>query len=104
MKTSGGAFQFVGGDTRKRMRVLVRDNIYRRIVKFWAEKNAKIFQLKGFELTVSFGDDFNKGQFLEWFEDHARTKFSDDPADPREIEQTEFLLIETPKEEKPPVS
>jgi hypothetical protein len=103
MKTSGGAFEFVGGDTRKRMRVLVRDNIYKRIVKFWGEKNAKVFQLKGFELTVSFGDDYNKEQFLEWFEDHARTKISDAPADPREIEQTEFLL-ETPEEKKPPAS
>lgn len=92
MKTSGGTFEFVGGETRKSMRVLVRDNIYKRIVSFWVEKNPEVSRLKGFELTIRFGDDYNKEQFLDWFEDHTRTKFSDDPANLRETEQGELSL------------
>lgn len=85
MKTSGGAFQYVRGEPYKSMRVLVRDNIFKRIVKFWEEKKPDVFRLKGFELTVRFGDEVNKDEILDWLEDHGRTKFSDDPADPHEV-------------------
>lgn len=85
LKTTGGAFAFLRGEPRKSMRVLVRDNIFKRIAKFWEEKTPDVFRLKGFELTIRFGDDFNKDQFLEWFEESSRTKFSDEPADPVEV-------------------
>jgi hypothetical protein len=58
MKTTDGVFQYVGAETRKSMRVLIRDNVFRRIAQFWQEKAPGIFHLKGFELTAHFQDDY----------------------------------------------
>ncbi len=85
METTGGVFQYVGAETRKSMRVLIRDNVFRRIAQFWQEKAPDIFHLKGFELTARFQDDYNKERFLDWLEDPSRTKFADDSASPKEI-------------------
>jgi hypothetical protein len=92
-ETSDNTFQYVGNETRKTMRVFVRDNIFKRIVNFWSEKKPGMFHLNNFELTVRFGDEFNKEQFLEWLEEYKRTNFSDAPADPVEV-----ASIDSPKE------
>jgi hypothetical protein len=85
LKTTGGVFGFLGGKPRRSMKVLVRDNVFKRITKFWEDKKPDVFRLKGFELTIRFDNDPNKDEFLDWFEEPSRTKFADDPADPGEV-------------------
>jgi len=92
-ETSDNTFQYAGKDVQKGMCVFVRDNIFKRIATFWEEKKPGMFQLDKLELTVRFGDEFNKEQFLEWFEDFKRTNFGDEPADPVEV-----ATLDSPKE------
>jgi hypothetical protein len=96
LKTSDGVFQFLGRDRQVRMRRLIRENIFKRIVAFWQEKTPGLVKLENDAFTVDYRDSAQREAFLEWLEDYKRTSFSVDSPLPEEDLPLLKLMEEPP--------
>jgi hypothetical protein len=83
-KTTGGVFQYIGRERQKRMRCLIRENLFKRIFNFWREKEPDLVRLENYTLKVQFRDSAQRVNFLDWLEDYNRTDFSTATPPPEE--------------------
>lgn len=74
-ETTDGVFRYVGGDRRKRMRRLVRENLFKRIFGFWREKEPGLVCLADDTLKVQYRDASQQEALLDWLEDYRRVGF-----------------------------
>lgn len=72
-KTSDGLFEYRGREHQKRVRLLIRENLFRRIRDYWADKQKDIRVEHG-QLKVRWHTAVEKDFFLGWLEDR-RLKF-----------------------------
>ncbi len=72
-ETSDGVFQYLGRKRQKRLRLLVRENLFRRIRDHWKDKPSGI-RLEGNKLSILWQSVAEKEAFLNWLEDR-RVKF-----------------------------
>jgi len=63
MKTSDGIFQYLGRKRQKRLRQLIRENIFKRIYEYWKEQQPGVV-LEGDLLTITWGVIGEKDDFL----------------------------------------
>jgi hypothetical protein len=102
LKTTGGLFRYLGRDRRTAMRRFVRENLFKRILAYWQDRQPKMIGLEGDTLHVHCPDEAQREAFLDWLEDWKRTNF-DVTTPPREeqlglfeSEGAAFLPSETP--------
>ena len=67
--TTGGMFKYLGRERQKNMQLFVRNNIFNFIVSDWEKKVPALASLEGQTLTLTWGTDENRQNFLEWLED-----------------------------------
>jgi len=68
VKTTDGIFQYLGRERQKRLRRLVRENIFKKIADYWKERQSGI-TLVGDQLVVTWRGAGEKDDFLNWIED-----------------------------------
>ncbi|MFY9608411.1 MAG: hypothetical protein WAU45_07335 [Blastocatellia bacterium] len=73
LKTTDGTFQYLGRERQKRLRVLVRENVLKRIRDYWKDKQRGV-GLEANVLRVRWDSAEEKDAFLGWLEDR-RVKF-----------------------------
>lgn len=96
--TTDGVFEFIGQDRRKRMRRLIRENIFKRIFSFWRDKASGLVSLEDDTLKIQYRDDTQRTDFLDWMEDCKRTGFS--TATPPPEEALPLLQMMEPRHEE----
>ncbi len=74
--TTDGVFDYMGKERRKRMRRLIRENLFKRIFSYWRDKDPGLVRLEDDTLKVQFRDTTQHEIFLDWLEDCKRTNFS----------------------------
>jgi len=74
IKVSDGVFNYLGGERQKRLRRLIRENVFKRIHDYWKDKQSGI-GLNWNQLTIQWDTPAEKDDFLNWLEDR-RTKFN----------------------------
>ncbi len=72
LKTTDGVFEFLGGKRQKRLRRLVRENVFKRIREYWQDKQRDV-ALDHNCLTIQWRTTEEKEQFLNWLEDRRTT-------------------------------
>jgi len=90
-KTSGDLFKYYGRKRVTSLRRLVKQNIFKRIIEYWKEKQRGI-SLAGNELRIYWGVSGEKEDFLNWMEDR-RVKFSASKPKPEEQESGILPLV-----------
>jgi hypothetical protein len=73
LKTTDGIFQYLGRQRQKRLRVLVRENVLKRIRDYWRDKQRGV-GLEADVLRVRWESAEEKDAFLGWLEDR-RVRF-----------------------------
>lgn len=68
LKTTDGIFQYLGRQHQKRLRVLVRENVLKRIRDYWKDKQRGV-GLEADVLRVRWESAEEKDAFLGWLED-----------------------------------
>jgi hypothetical protein len=91
VKTSDGLFEYRGREHQKRVRLLIRENLFRRIRDYWADKQKDVCIEQG-QLSVRWRSAIEKNAFLGWLEDH-HLKFEAS----RPVERTMPLLDGLPE-------
>jgi len=101
LKTTDGIFEFIGGGRQRGMRRLIRENLFRRILTYWREKDPNLVRLENNTLKIHYRDDAQREAFLDWLEDYKRTGFS--TATPPPEEPLPLLkMMESPVQEVEP--
>lgn len=72
-KTTDGIFQYLGRERQKKLRRLIRENIFKKIADYWKERQSGV-TLVGDYLAVIWRSAEEKDDFLDWIEDR-RTHF-----------------------------
>lgn len=93
LETSDGFFEYVGRECQKRQRLLINENLFRRIRDYWADKQKDIRVEHG-QLRVRWQSAIERNDFLGWLEDR-RFKFETT----RPVERTMPLLDGLPEQE-----
>ncbi len=99
IKTTDGVFEYIGRERQKRMRRLIRENIFKRIFSFWREKEPHLVRLENDTLRIEFRGDAQREAFLDWLEDGKRTSFSTDAPPPEEPLPLLKKMMEPPASE-----
>jgi hypothetical protein len=76
LTTTDGVFEYIGRDRQKRMRRLIRENLFKRIFGFWREKEPGLVRLEEDTLKIQYRSASQQAAFLDWLEDCKRTDFS----------------------------
>ena len=84
LKTTDGIFEFIGGGRQRGMRRLIRENLFRRILTCWREKDPNLVRLENDTLKIQYRDHAQREAFLDWLEDWKRTSFSTATPPPEE--------------------
>lgn len=82
--TTDGVFEYIGRDRQKRMRRLIRENIFRRLFTFWREKEPGLVRMEDNTLKIQFRDASQRETFLDWLEDYKRADFNTNTPPPEE--------------------
>jgi hypothetical protein len=83
-KTTDGVFQYIGRERQKRMRRLIRENLFKRIFTWWHDKAPGLVRLDDDTLKIQFRDATQQATFLDWLEDYKRADFSTATPPPEE--------------------
>lgn len=97
-KTSGDLFQYYGRKRATSLRRLVKQNIFKRIIEYWKEKQRGI-TLSDNELRIYWGVSGEKEEFLNWLEDR-RIKFSASKPKPEQQDSGTLPLDFPPENEE----
>ncbi|MCX5638868.1 MAG: hypothetical protein NTX52_14420 [Planctomycetota bacterium] len=85
MKTTDGIFQYLGRERQKRLRRLIRENVFKRIFEYWQERQSGI-ELTDDLLRITWNVIGEKEDFLDWLEDrHMRFDASKPLEEPRTL-------------------
>jgi len=68
VQVSDGVFDYLGRERQKGLRRLVRENVFKRILKQWEDKQPSV-RLEDDQLVVQWKTDDEKEAFLNWLED-----------------------------------
>jgi len=94
LETSDRLFDYLGRERQKRLRLLIRENLFRRIRDYWVDKEG--VRVENDQLYIRWRSTIEKTDFLAWLEDR-RLKFETN----RPIERTMPLLEGLPEQVVP---
>ena len=97
MRTSDRVFEFLGGERQKRLRLLIREHLFKRIRDHWRQKQ-RFITLDGSTLRIRWELADEKEAFLNWLEDR-RVKFDATRPEPRRMPLLDNLPEPTAEED-----
>jgi len=97
LRTSDRIFEFLGGKRQRRLRLLVRENLFKRIRDHWQQRQRSI-TLDGSTLRIRWELADEKDAFLNWLEDR-RVKFDASRPEPRRMPLLDNLPEPTAEED-----
>jgi hypothetical protein len=84
-KITDGIFEYLGRERQKRLRRLIRENVFKKIFEYWQGKQFGI-GLTDNLLRISWDDVEEKEDFLDWIEDRRmRFDVSRPPEEPKTL-------------------
>jgi hypothetical protein len=98
LETSDGIFEYLGRERQKRLRLLIRENLFRRICDYWVDRPQDI-HLEHSQLKIRWQSATERDAFLGWFEDR-RVKFDANRPVERRMPLLDGLPEQVPGETK----